>query len=449
RIAKDGEILARGDNIFRGYYKNKEETEKTLKEGWIYTGDIGKFDEEGFLYIVGRKKNMILSSSGMNIYPEDIEKVLNKISGIKDSVVLGLDNGKTLVAVILSDKKIDNEKIIKEANSKLSEHQYLSKIIQWPEEDFPRTTTKKVIRRKVEERIILGKPLFEKSSDVLLNIIAKICDIPAKSIKENSKLINLGLDSIKRIELVTEIEDNYNIEFNESLITEKTTVEDLRKLLKTSSDYHTESGINYLNSKIFNPIRFVFQNLVFLALRPFYSISVKGLENLPKENCIIIANHTSMFDTFALFKALPFSYRMNTASAAAKDFFFKNKITGFFGRLSFNAFGFSRKGNTKQSLKDFSNLINKGMNVLIYPEGTRSRTGKLLDFKEGIGVLEWELNVPIVPVKLKGLHEVLPVGSYFPKFGKVEVIIGKPLTFNKMTSPKEITKKLYETIKNL
>lgn len=449
KIASDGEILAKGDNVFIGYYKDDAQTARVFEAGWFRTGDIGKFDEDGFLFLTGRKKNMILSSSGLNIYPEDLEKVLNKIPGVDDSVVLGLDEGKTLAAVILSKNKIKPEQLLMEANSKLAPSQKISKIIQWPDNEFPKTATQKVMRRKVEEGIKLGKIKKEFTTDPLFAIISEICRVSLKNIKENSKLINFGLDSVKRIELVTKIEESFNIEFDESLINEKTTILDLRKYLRGSSNEVKESGISFLNSKIFNPFRFLVQELSFLTLGLFYRVDVRGQENLPKDNCIFIANHQSMLDTFALFKALPIGYRLNTCSAAAKDFFFENKITGFFGRMSFNAFGFARSGNTKQSLKDFSSLINKGKNVLIYPEGTRSREGKLLEFKEGIGILAWELNKKIIPIKLKGLYEILPVGRFFPRFGKVQVIIGKPVKFNKMISPTQITKKLHSIIEEM
>lgn len=444
----DNEILAKGKNVFSGYYNNPEETKKTLENGWIKTGDLGKIDKDGFLFITGRKKNVIISPSGLNIYPEDIEKEINKNIAIKDSVVLGLNNGKDLTAVILCKNKINEEEFKKQINEKLPENQKLTKIIIWPEQDFPRTTTMKTIRREIESYVNTKKltSTNTNSDDKLKRLISIICKTNESKIKESTRLKDLGLDSIKRIELVTKIEEQFNIDFDETSINEKTTITNLRTSIKTSSSDKSTSQINLLNSRLFNPIRFLLQEVSFLGLSMFYRIKLSGKENLPKEKCILIANHTSMLDTFAIYKALPFSYRFNTCPAAAKDFFFKNKIVGLLGKLTFNIFGFSRKEDTKQSLKDFGKLTDTNHNILIYPEGTRSRTGKLAEFKEGIGIIAREISIPIVPIKIKGLYEVLPTGNYWPKFGKVEIKIGKPLKFNKMQSPQEISKILHKTI---
>jgi long-chain acyl-CoA synthetase len=447
----ENEIIAKGKNVFGGYYNNPEETKKFIENDWIKTGDLGKIDEDGFLFITGRKKNVIISPSGMNIYPEDIEKTINTFNSIKDSVVLGLNEGKDLTAIILTKTKINPEEFKKQINEKLSENQKLTKIILWSEEDFPRTTTKKIIRREVESFIKNkgSKQIVSHSDDKLKNLIAIICKTNESSLKEDTKLVNIGLDSIKRIELVTKIEEQFNIDFEETNINEKTTLSNLRNSIKTSSIEKSHSQITFLNSRLFNPIRFLLQEISFLGLSAFYRIKLSGKENLPKEKCILIANHVSMLDTFAIYKSLPFKYQLNTCPAAAKDFFFKNKTVGLLGKLTFNIFGFSRKEDTKQSLKDFGKLTDTNHNILIYPEGTRSRNGKLAEFKEGIGVIAREINIPIVPIKIKGLHEVLPTGNYWPKPGKIEIKIGKPLKFNKMQSPQEISKILHKIIEEM
>jgi long-chain acyl-CoA synthetase len=443
---KNKEVLARGDNIFRGYYQDSKNTREVKKNGWFYTGDLGEIDSEGYLRIVGRKKNVIISSSGLNIYPEDIEGVLNRLVGVKVSVVLGLNNGRDLVGVIIQTKEVDLSELMKSANKILNSSQQLTRLVPWVGRDFPRTTTLKIIRRDVERQISMGSSEVYSSGDVLITLICSICGCFIKDIKENSKLVNLGLDSIKRIELVNKIEESFNIELDEKKINDKTTISLLRKEIEHPQKIKSKPNINFLNSKIFNPIRFMLQWVSFIGLRFFYSIHVEGKENLPPNQCILIANHTSMLDTFALYRALPFRYQMNTCPAAAKDFFFKNKITGFFGKMTFNVFGFSRKEEAKQSLRDFGELVNRGMNVLIYPEGTRSRTGKLLDFKEGIGVIASNIHLPIVPIKIEGLHKILPVGEVWPKRGSVKIKIGRPVSFCRIDSPQEITKNLHKII---
>ena len=166
---------------------------------------------------------------------------------------------------------------------------------------------------------------------------------------------------------------------------------------------------------------------------------------------IFIANHVSSFDTFAILNVIPIKQRINTFAAGAKDYFFEGfgNILGFFGRIFLNAFSFSRETNIKQSLKDFGEVVNRGGNVLIYPEGTRSQTGKLLPFKTGIGLIAWHMEIPIVPIKTRGLYRVLPKGKLLPKYGKVKINIEKPIKFSKMYSIQEITDKLHKEIEKL
>lgn len=461
KIAEDGEILAKGDNVFSGYYENPQETEKTLKKGWIYTGDLGNFDEDGFLKITGRKKNIIISPSGLNVYPEDIEKVLNHLDKVKDSAVIGLDGGKNLAGIILSDEKINAEALLKQANSRLMQHQYLSRIIQWPEEDFPRTTTRKIIRRKVEEK--LNEMLAQKKEikkepikDPLVKMLSEVLETSPKKIAEKTLLKDMGLDSLKRIDLAVKIEEVYDLEeFNEDEITEKTKVRDLRKIIEQSKGYKPESGISPLNSDIFDFARFGFQESTFFISSILYSREVKGIENLaliPKNQPVIfIANHTSILDSFSIFKSLPLRCRLNLHPAGAKDFFFEgeNRGLGIIGRIGFNVFSFSRTSGIKQSLRDFGEIINRGGNILIYPEGTRSYTGELMPFKLGIGLIAWHMQVPVVPIKLEGLHHILPRGRIMPKSGHVKVIIGKPIKFSKMQSFGEISDILHKELEKL
>ena len=458
----DGEIIARGDNVFEGYYKDDEKTKDALKNGWLNTGDIGSIDEDGFIKFIGRKKNVIVSPSGLKVYPEDIEKIINKNSLVKESAVLGLEEGRKIVACIIPARKIsekEKDDMLKSANSKLQVHQLISEIYIWHESEFPKTATMKIKKGLIEEGVIARKSmkgvLRTSSEDRLISIIAEICKLPANKIKNDSNLVSLGVDSVKRIELSVKIEEAFGCEFNEDEINEKTKVKNLRNIIKTEKTQKSESGISPLNSKPWNIIRAPLQGLAMLLGKSIFSLEIKGRENLniiqnEKTPVIFAANHTSMLDTFAVYRALPFSIRLNTFAAAAKDFFFKNYITAFFARLTFNAFAFSRKENIKQSLTDFGEIINRNSNVLIYPEGTRSREGKLGEFKAGTGLMALNTDVPIIPIKIEGLHEIMPVGKLFPRLGKkAKLIIGKPIKISRMMSPIEITDKVYKAIKEL
>ncbi|HZS92823.1 MAG TPA: AMP-binding protein [Chloroflexota bacterium] len=145
RIASDGEILVRGSNVTRGYWRNEEATADAFEDGWYKTGDFGQLDAEGYLYFKGRKKNLIVLSNGMNVYPEDIENALTQQDGVNDAVVVGreVNNDVELHALLLLGHTADPEAIVKNVNRKLAAHQRLKGYFVWPERDFPRTHTLK------------------------------------------------------------------------------------------------------------------------------------------------------------------------------------------------------------------------------------------------------------------------------------------------------------------
>ncbi len=152
RIAPDNEILVRGPNVALGYWKNPEATALSFKEGWYYTGDLGYVDKHHNLYLKGRKKNLIVLSNGLNVYPEDIENILQTFAGIKEAVVIGLmehDQGPEVHAVLLMDDPSQAKSIIQQTNKRMAPHQQIKGFTIWPEQDFPRTNTLKVKRQEV------------------------------------------------------------------------------------------------------------------------------------------------------------------------------------------------------------------------------------------------------------------------------------------------------------
>ncbi|MGH2481462.1 MAG: AMP-binding protein, partial [Ktedonobacteraceae bacterium] len=156
RIAEDGEILVHGPNVALGYWKNPTATEAAFQNGWYYTGDLGYLDARGFLYIKGRKKNLIVLANGLNVYPEDVENVLVNSPAVKDAVVVGLaENAHEPVvhAVLLMDDPGQAKTAVQQANKHLAAHQQIRGFTIWPEADFPRTHTLKVKRPELLEML--------------------------------------------------------------------------------------------------------------------------------------------------------------------------------------------------------------------------------------------------------------------------------------------------------
>lgn len=152
QIADDHEILVHGPNVAQGYWKNPEATQAAFQDGWYHTGDLGYFDDRGFLYLKGRKKNLIVLANGMNVYPEDVENALTSLPGVKDAVVFGLnerEQGPEVHSVLLVEDPNRAKAVVQQANRQLASHQQIKGFTVWPEADFPRTHTLKVKRQEV------------------------------------------------------------------------------------------------------------------------------------------------------------------------------------------------------------------------------------------------------------------------------------------------------------
>lgn len=467
KLLEGGEIAIKGENVTKGYYRNSKATHDRIKGGWFYTGDIGEFDEEGYLTIKGRKKDMILSSSGMNVYPEDIENMLNRQEEVKASCVLGIKGNKDIVvtaAVLPKEGYTIREKgFLSQINKSLSSAQQIQRLVIWKEEDFPRTPTFKIIRRAVEVEIkseSKWKPitLFKNP---LYKILAEISN--ARKIKPSSNLSSdLRIDSLRRVELVSIIEENFGVEIDESLIDANTTVNDLDCLIKKSQQMQKKLEFKALPLSLPELlVREMLQYIFFFAMRLFCRVKVEGANNLKDitEPVVFAANHQSHLDTPIILGVLPRAMRAKTAVAAAKDYFFDiegnflRKIGKFLFReftvLLFNTYPFAREGSIRESLKYSGKLLDKGFSILLFPEGTRSTNGKISHFKAGIGLFASEMSVPIVPIKIEGSYSILPKGRFFPSFGNVTVKIGRLININEEKSYLGIAEKIECQIKRL
>ena len=168
-----GEIRAKGPNIMLGYYENEEATNNVFKDGWYYTGDYGYIDSEGFVFITGRKKNMIVLKNGKKIFPEEVEELVNKIDLVKESMVFGMPKGDDVVVSVkvqydeeIAKEKYSNksfeelEKIlwdkIKEMNKTLPTYKYIKNMLM-TKEDFIKTTTAKIKRFEEFNKIMANQ----------------------------------------------------------------------------------------------------------------------------------------------------------------------------------------------------------------------------------------------------------------------------------------------------
>lgn len=461
----NNELLVKGKNVFSGYYQNPQESSKAFKKGWFKTGDFAEIDKDGRIFIRGRKKDVIVNASGINIYPDEIESIVNRITGVKDSCVIGLDKGRgeeVHLVLLVKKKNADIHKIIKSANENLDSLQQIEGFSMWPEFDFPRTSTLKIQKFKVKERLLKNDVGNGSSSisDVLISIIASVSRRSETEIKENSILTSdLGLNSLSRLELVNYLEQEYRIDLEDTIINKSTTVSDLRKLLEKRGKTRKQRGLwLWLNNPIGRTIR---EMLDIVFQKPltnlFFDLRVYGLPNLRKIKgpVIFIANHVSYLDQPAIMYSLPRKIRYKIASAVRKEFFFSeegtslvNKILFPYAMIAFNVFLLPQKSGFRKSLSFMGSLIDQGVSILVFPEGSRTRNGKLQDFMSGLGLMVKEFQVPVVPIKILGMEKIYPRGSKIPRKGKCQVVFGKPIEFTTET-PSEIIEISRNAILNL
>lgn len=466
KIADDGEILTCGENVFSGYYKRPELNSEIFENGWFKTGDIGEIDKMGDLFIRGRKKNMLLSASGINVYPEDIEEEILKNDFIKSTVVLGKntdDNQLIISAVIIPQegKNPDLSRLKSELNEKLLAHQRIDNIYLWKDDDFPRTHTLKIKRNLVAESlentgfIPEEKKSSAESDDPVISLLSKLSGTEPDKITDSMSLSNdLGFDSLKIIEFIVTFEEKTGIQLGESNISGATTVEEIKTKAKENSTNLAHHDIIRWPLRV--PARML-RSIIFGIFRIKFAAKIKKevygkdfLHDVTRP-VIVVSNHQSHIDTPTILSCLPRSIRKKTAVAAAHDHFFEGKSNWQKAKyqLLLNIFPFHRKNNFSLNFKYVGKLLDKRWSVIIYPEGTRSRDGKMQSFKRGTGMLVKNMNVPVVPVKLEGLFELMPAGSTKMKSGNIAIKFGKPMYFKSSDNPDDITARMEDIVNSL
>ncbi len=456
RIAPDGEVLLRGPNVTPGYFSadgGPAESGNIDAEGWLHTGDIGELDADKRLKILGRKKEMIVSPDGLNVYPDDVERALHAVAGVRECAVVAekTARGEQVHAVLVLDSGVAAESVVREANSKLETHQRVKAFSVWPESALPRTSgTGKLKRVEIakwvagEQRVAAAAPAGESVEDVIRKYAGSRAVTPGMSLDE------LGLSSLDRIQLLMELEQKTGARIGEQEFAEVRTVADLAKP-RSGVVAAPSSGPEPFEFPTWNrswPARMlrraVLPTFILPLARLFAWIKVEGLENLEGIDgpVIFASNHQSHFDVPSILWALPGKWRYRATPAMAKEFFdayfhpgryslgarFRSGLSYFLASLVFNAFPLpQREAGARDALRYAGELLGDGYCIVIFPEGKRTVDGSMFPFQPGVGMLASRLRVPVVPVKLEGLEKVLHRTARMATPGRAVVKFGKPL----------------------
>ncbi|MDR3647175.1 MAG: AMP-binding protein [Candidatus Babeliales bacterium] len=466
KLADDKEVLVKGPNVFMGYYKNPEKTQEVFTaDGWFKTGDLGEFDDQGYLFIKGRKKYMMKGPGGQNVYPEDIENELNKIPGVTDSCVLGFErpSGLEIHAVMLLDasKASDPQEIVLRVNNNLSTYQHITAWTVWHDMDFPRTPTRKIkkeeVRRFIESNQETNNQVINEKKSRLMQILSHITSVPISKINNNTKIVpDLQLDSLRRVELVAWIEEDLGSIIDETDITPKTTIEELEDIIQNKKSVKKNNKLRmWTRSKLLLPLKWLLQAITYIVTRFFVKINIEGLENLNNLElpAIFMPNHISYIDALILDFALPQKIRNKISFAAARDVLYDQyTIPSYFIEIAFNSFPIQRgeEENIKQGLDNIGQMLDSGYSVVLFPEGRMSKAGTLQDLRRGAGLIATEMDAWIVPVKITGTNDIVPYDNvFFTKRGSVTVKFGKPIKFKHTDSYALAIEEIHKAMQNL
>ena len=463
KLADDGEILVRGENVSAGYWENGQVL-RAENEGWLRTGDLGEIDAEGNVRFRGRKKSVIVTPAGLNIYPEDLEKALRGQPGVRDCVVIPLERGGNAepCAVLLLERAKDDvaREILEGANASLAEYQRMRRWVVWPETDFPRTGT--------------GKPRISR-------IAAKTAELlegqaPRAAVETFGGLLPASgdltaLSSLDRVELMSALEQQYKVELNETAFAEAKTAEDVRRLIERPAARRAEYV--YPRWAQLAPVRWmrlaVYYALVWPATQILAHPRLVGRHHV--ENVagpvIVVSNHiTRRADIGLILAALPARFRHRLAVAMEGETLQRMRkpprhwflVKRWAYRLGyslvvalFNVFPLPRLSGFRESFRYAGESADRGYSVLIFPEGVvnNSEDGRMAAFQPGIGLLADNLRLPIIPMRLDGVWQMKKERRRLARMGEVTVHVGAPVSFAESASAEEIAQRLEAIVRSL
>ena len=482
-----GEIVVRGGMVTPGYYHREQATAEVLRDGWFYTGDLGHFDAHGNLFITGRKKDVIVLSSGKNIYPEELEAHYLKSIFIKEICVLGIESkpgepvSERLHAVVVPDFDVLRERqivnmgeVIRYDIENLSvELPPTKRILSYDiwQEDLPRTTTRKLKRFQIRHRVMgngaTGAPSSwspaapETASSISQEdslwlsdpqVVRALAVIRAAAKKELRELrptdnleLDLGLDSMERVELLVALESEFDVHLDDGAVAQVYTVRELVDALRAGAGGGARrEGFGGWESvlavepddpevlaiaddhPVLTPLWFLFGRLVNLFTRDVFHLRMDGLEKLPRRGPFILCpNHQSFLDAPLLVAQLPYSLYQDLFYVGTSEIFGSGAMRQL--ARSLKLIPVDPDANLVPAMRAGAFGLRKGRALVMYPEGERSIDGAPKTFKKGAAILSLHLQVPIYPVALDGFFQTWPRGQKFRGPHPLRITIGDPI----------------------
>ena len=441
----NGELCCKGNNLMKGYYNRPEETAQVIdSDGFLHTGDLAYLDEKGRVYLTGRTKEIIVLSNGKNVQPNEIEYKLEKYENrVKEAAVV--QNGDMLMGIIvpneawarnLSDEEVEitlKKEVIEPYNLTVTNYKKLMSIFVY-RGDLPRTKLDKLQRFKLKD-ILKSKGESVKSKVESAEEMSNEMRIIKDYIESEKKVevhaddhleTDLAFDSLDKVGLQGFIEQTFGVDIQPEMMTTLRSVAEKVESGKTHVDVNKMDWHEMLlanNSSLELPSTSVFYPLHAKLFKSFLKLNnrlkIVGEKNVPKKGPFIIApNHQSFLDGPIVASGLSCKTLRNSYFFATEEHV-KHPVVKSLAKR--NNIIIMEKRNLKNSILKLSEVLKLGKNVVIFPEGSRSYDGEMVPFKKTFAILSKELNVPVVPVCIRGAYDVLPRGSKWIKPKKIEV----------------------------
>jgi long-chain acyl-CoA synthetase len=468
-----GEVAVRGGIVMSGYYKRPDATAAMYREGWLCTGDLGYCDSGGNFYITGRKKDVIVLSSGKNIYPEEIEAHYQQSPNIKEVCVLGLQSAlgepfsERLHAVIVPDfEALRRARIVNVGDMLRFEIEGLSaklpstkRILSYEiwQNELPRTTTRKIKRFEVEQRVKGGEgtqaavaspreltpeeavwmqqPAVSKALNIIqaASKLKKTVPFPSDNLE-----LDLGLDSMERVELLVSLDQQMGSNVPDSVASEIYTVRDLVDAVMAhagGANRRSAAGWDQViheppgdaerqtiehNRPILAPAVYLILRLAYLGLRDLFKLRVTGIEKLPPSGPFILSpNHQSFLDGPVVVACLPWHIMRESFYVGTSEVF-GSKLMRRLARR-FRLIPIDPDANLVSAMRAGAYGLRKKRVLVLFPEGERTIDGPPKLFKKGAAILAIHTQCPVVPVALEGFYEAWPRGEKFRGLSNLKI----------------------------
>jgi long-chain acyl-CoA synthetase len=518
KLGPDGEVLVKGAMISGATWQGGKLHQR--EDEWLSTGDLAEMQPSGELKFVGRKSEVIVTASGVNLHPEDMEAAVEEQPGVAACAVVGIETPAGPEACAVLAVRGPGEQAaaaVEAANTRLAEYQHIRRWVLYPEPDLPRTSTGKVKRkdvaawlRRVEAaKTAAGPQAFGASSDWMIALIAQITGENYQSVGDELRLTeDLHLDSLGRVQLAAALEERLGIVSSSGLLEEAETLGDLRSLVgeeqgtreqaagikdqgsenrERGNDGTREQGTGnrdqgpaaqtrryvYPSWPWWKPVEWIRIAFVEVAMRPLVWLlanpRVHGpVKPLPKGPMLIVGNHVTTYDGPLIEYAVEGRVRRHIAVAMSAEmlddlmnwrdpdkprgkqgFYLFGPPAYFLITALFNVFPLPRQRDFQLSFAHAGRAMDRDMNVMVFPEGTRSAEGKLARFRAGIGLLAKQSGVPVLPVAIRGLGELKASKKRWFRSGKLEVHVGEAIEFAPEATEAEITERLHAEVERL